>query len=555
MPLPATIQTAVSQDAIRRASRLFSGDSRDCLLEMSQNGRRAGATRIAIDLTQQDGRFYLHIRDDGCGIDDPAALLLLGHSGWDHDIARSEDPAGMGMFSLAGRSVEIQSFSPSAGTAWKVRIPTHAWDSGAPLPLEQGTIGWGTLISIEMPDDWHFGLHGIVAEIALHFPLPMTMNGVLQPREDFLKDALLVEEACGCRIGVYNLDPDWQHGRRINFHGLRVKCSLPTIQEVKDSFDQWAVRIDIIDAPEIHLVLPARKNVIENAALKALRDAAERTIYRAIASRPDHRLDFMAWQRAHQLGVTLPEARAGLSKWRPQTADDCHGRSSPVIVSDDAMLILPSLEPDIAQALAVARRQTPLANFQLVEAELPLQGYAWYDKIPIVEHLSFRIEHAGAEYRYDDENDLSADLASGIVDKISLELTVAGTGDNDAPQQIHSIDIPAIVCRNGGWDIGEAKIFATRHSDIKPDRLARMIYASLFCSTDDCDCDSWETQSRSFERDARQAATQILLGEDAAILEAINMSAWDHLVWLIPQDRKIVIHAERGGITVDFIPG
>ncbi|WP_240700525.1 MULTISPECIES: ATP-binding protein [Sphingobium] len=79
MPLPATIQTAVSQDAIRRASRLFSGNSRYCLQELCQNARRAGATRIAIDLTQQDRRFSLHIRDDGCGIDDPAALLLLGH--------------------------------------------------------------------------------------------------------------------------------------------------------------------------------------------------------------------------------------------------------------------------------------------------------------------------------------------------------------------------------------------------------------------------------------------------------------------------------------------
>lgn len=109
MPLPATIRSAVSPDAIRLASRLFSGDSRDCLHEMFQNARRAGATCIAVDLTEQDGRSLLHIRDDGCGIDDPAALLMLGHSGWGADIARSEDPAGMGMFSLAGRTIEIQS--------------------------------------------------------------------------------------------------------------------------------------------------------------------------------------------------------------------------------------------------------------------------------------------------------------------------------------------------------------------------------------------------------------------------------------------------------------
>jgi len=553
MPLPATIQTAVSQDAIRRASRLFSGDSRDCLHEMCQNARRAGATRIAIDLTRQDDRFCLHIRDDGCGIDDPAALLLLGHSGWGHDIARSEDPAGMGMFSLAGRSVDIQSFSPSAGTAWKVRIPAEAWDSGAPLPLEQGTIGWGTLISIEMPDDWQLGLNSIVANVALHFPLPITMNGVLQPREDFLREALFVEETCGCRIGVYNLDPDLQHGRRINFHGLRVKCALPTIGEVKDSFDHWAVRIDIVDAPDLHLLLPARKEVIESTALQALREAAERAIYKAIGTKPDHRLAFANWQRAGNLGVALPEARSGLSTWRPETADDCHGRAGATMAPEGAMLIVPTLEPDIAQALALARDTLPLRDFQLVEAERPLQGYAWYDALPIIEQISFRIHHDGAEYRYDDETCLPADIASGLSDRIVVELIVAQVGHEGASRSVHSVEIPALVCRNGGWDMEEALIFATQDSGIKPARLGRMIYASLFCSVDDSDCDSWETQSRAFEREAQHEANRILLGDDAAILEAINMSAWDHLVWLIPQDRKVVIHAERSGITVDFM--
>lgn len=249
MPLPPTIHSAVSPDAIRRASRLFSGDSRDCLHEMFQNARRAGATCIAVDLTEQDGRYHLHIRDDGCGIDDPAALLMLGHSGWGDDIARSEDPAGMGMFSLAGRTVEIQSFSPSAGTAWKVQIPADAWDSGAPLAIAPAMIGWGTLISIELPPDWKQGLSAVVADAARHYPLPVTLNETLLPREDFLKDAMFVENACGCRIGAYDRDPDWPRDQRINFHGHRVKCALPTVREEKDSGSLWTVRIDIMDAP------------------------------------------------------------------------------------------------------------------------------------------------------------------------------------------------------------------------------------------------------------------------------------------------------------------
>ena len=97
-------------------------------------------------------------------------------------------------------------------------------------------------------------------------------------------------------------------------------------------------------------------------------------------------------------------------------------------------------------------------------------------------------------------------------------------------------------------------VLVTRGSGIDPDRLGCMIHATLFSSRDDADADSWETQSRAFAREARQVATGVLLGEDAATVEAILMEARHHLACLIPKDRRIVIHADRGGITADFMP-
>lgn len=176
MSLPATIQTAISPDAISRASRLFSGSALDALHELLQNARRAGATRIAVDLAEQDGQSWLCIRDDGCGVDDPASLLTLGHSGWDDAVARSEDPAGMGLFSLAGRTVNIQSWSPAAGEAWQVTIPADAWDTPKPLALRPSILGWGTQISLSLPDDWKAGLRHAVATATLFYPLPVTMG-------------------------------------------------------------------------------------------------------------------------------------------------------------------------------------------------------------------------------------------------------------------------------------------------------------------------------------------------------------------------------------------
>src|SRR3546814_10603305 len=62
---------------------------------------------------------------------------------------------------------------------------------------------------------------------------------------------------------------------------------LPTVAE-KDR--HWAAKIDIIDAPELQLVLPARKEMVENGALQNLRAAVRLSIYRHIQTLGSHRL-------------------------------------------------------------------------------------------------------------------------------------------------------------------------------------------------------------------------------------------------------------------------
>lgn len=553
MPLPATIQTAVSPEAIHRASRLFSGGALDAMHEILQNSRRAGATRIAIDMTQVEGCACLDIRDDGCGIDDPAALLTLGFSGWNVDIAQREDPAGMGLFSLAGLDIEIHSFSPAIGESWKVRIPARAWDSGAPLALEPCDLGWGTLIRIAMPEDWKLGIRSVLAQAARHYPLPVTMNGVLLHREDFLKDAIAIEEMQGCRIGVYKADPHGLDGCRVNFHGLQVRHGLPMVREVGMT-NRWSVRVDIVDAPQICLVLPARKEFVRNNALAALHEAAEIAIYRTIAAQPGHRLTFTDYERARDLGIALPEARVGLVRWRPETADDARGRSTAHEERDGVMLLVPTLEADIAQALALAADNDALRPYRMVEAEDNFQGYSWYDRLPGIDAISFRIVHDGIEHHYEESGALPQGLTSGRVENIFLDLVIGGPNEAGAGSACPRIAIDALVCRNDGWSLDEAVILVPHDSVIAPDRLARMIYAALFCADDDSDCDSWETQSRDFDREARVAATQILLGPDAALLQAVRMAASDNLSWLIPDDRAVRLVLRRGAMSVDFLP-
>src|SRR3546814_10634117 len=82
---------------------------------------------------------------------------------------------------------------------------------------------------------------------------------------------------------------------------------------------------DVCSSDLLQLVLPARKEVVDNAALGALRAAVQTAIYRTIGSEGSHRLSFQNWQRVADLGIELPEASAWLYEWRPCTADDRGG--------------------------------------------------------------------------------------------------------------------------------------------------------------------------------------------------------------------------------------
>ncbi|ATP19197.1 ATP-binding protein [Sphingobium yanoikuyae] len=489
MLLPATIEIAVSQDAVRCASRLVAGRALAAIHEILQNCRRAGAQHVMINLVEKDGRAILDIHDDGCGIDNPAALLTLGLSVWGDDIMRREAPAGIGLFCLAGRAIEIHAFSPAMGHGWKVRIPAEAWNGDRALEPESCDLGWGTMVRIEISDDWKMGICSTIAEATRYYPLPVTLDGALLPREDFLKDALLIEEACGCRIGVYKGNSVRQDGPCINFHGLAVPCSLPNIFELNRQDCRWSARIDVIDAPEIRLALPARNAVITNEAMKALRIAAERAIYTGIAAQEDHRLPFALWLRARELGVMLPAVRPGLSIWNPLSGDEhqraASAKTAPETVSGGALMVVPSLRSEIAQALALAHHQPPLQDFVLVEEERWLDGYDWYDALPIILYVSFRIYRGGIEHPYSEDDRLPCGFASGFVDRIVADLEIAETGHEDAPRHVHSIEIPVLVCPTGSWDIEEAVVLVTRGGGIDPDRLGCMIHATLFSSRDD----------------------------------------------------------------------
>ena len=125
--LPERIRASISPDAMRKVKRFFSADLGDIFLELFQNARRAGATRVDVRTVPNiaAGRTQVTVTDDGRGIADPATVLAFGESQWSEATTQSEDPAGMGVYSFAQKGAEITS-TPEKGPAWKaVLTPEH----------------------------------------------------------------------------------------------------------------------------------------------------------------------------------------------------------------------------------------------------------------------------------------------------------------------------------------------------------------------------------------------------------------------------------------------
>lgn len=163
--------------------------------ELMQNARRAGATRI--DFTVDADSKTLSCQDNGHGINDFAALVMLMDSDWDEDVVLHDNPFGMGLFSAfyAGQTVEFlsggQRLSLTLDDVINKRLIPVVADAQAPSE--------GTLVRISGADDKFFELEytfghpeklskaqNQIAKFARGFSVPVSFNGLEMCRDHAL---------------------------------------------------------------------------------------------------------------------------------------------------------------------------------------------------------------------------------------------------------------------------------------------------------------------------------------------------------------------------------
>ncbi len=567
----ATIRARIHDSAIKRVTRTFAASIGEVFSETLQNSRRAGATRVRVAIAgpADTGPLTVTVTDDGAGIVHPAVLLSFGENGWSEDLVRREDAAGMGMLSLARRGCTVSSRPhPTNGEpapGWRVELlPAHFLgeaeavihaDDGAPWPH-------GTAVAFQTAGSENaVTIRRAIENAARHYPLPVTFEDVPDTpaggepldRRAFLDGALHAERWRGLVFGAFKdrwygfglNDPD------VNFHGLTVSAQLPRVESVTG--ECWTVGADIVDCPELELVLPARKEPVETAFLEEMREAARLAIYRAMAADPDPRPSFADRKRAHEADIDIAAPPPELLPWRPGLADVDDWREPPrrEPVGPDALLMACDSEPPEDQALWRAAERNGIAG-RLFEPDRRLEGYAWYDAIERIVHIHTEATVGRRPYALDSypaperSGAPEAPLAQRP-DAIRMSLTVRpGRGVG------RILDLDADVAFAGeAWSwAADALPLVTPDSELEPWQLAQLIRAAFFSASDDSDADSWETQRTAFETEALHAATRLLVSDDAARRSSIADAVTRELFWLIPHDRGAEISVRDRKVTV-----
>ena len=566
----APIRARIHDSAIRRVTRTFAATLGDIFTELLQNARRAGAARVRVVTAGPDDRpFAVTVTDDGTGIADASVLLSFGENGWSEDLVVSEDAAGMGMLSLARRGCTVFSRprapDGAAAPGWRVALaPEHFLGEAEATVLPDDTAPWphGTTVTFEtVGAESADAVRKAIGSAAWHYPLPVVFEreghtppaGEHLERRPFLEGALHAERWRGLVFGVFKdrwngiglNDPD------VNFHGATVSVRLPSVESVHGP--RWTVAADVEDAPELELVLPARKEAVETPFLDEMHAAARHAIYRAMAADPDPRPSFEDRKRAHEADISIAAPRPELQPWRAGIADIDNWREPPALqpVGAGALLVACDPEPPEAQVFARAAGRNAVAG-RLFEPDRRLEGYAWYDAIPRIGSIHTTITAGGSScplqsYPVPEPTGAPEAPLPTRPDTVCIILTVHPA---EAPMRILNLPTDlAFAGEPGSW-VHDVLPLVTEDSTLEPWTLAELLRAGFFSPSDDADADSWERQRDDFDSEALHIATRLLVSDDEARRTSITAAVARELFWLIPHDRGADIAVRERRVTV-----
>jgi hypothetical protein len=506
---------------LRKADRLFRNDGAGTFVEVLQNARRAGAKSIAVTIEEcRDAVGYciVAVQDDGEGIQNFQSLVTLGESGWSAETQQVEDPAGMGFYSLCLSGVEVFS------RGFYANITPDVFLGKADAEVQQDEECFqGTRLRFTRQSSKE-ALTAALKRVAKFYPLDVRLNGEALPRYDFLEGAIHREVIDGIEVGfatkfAHNWDPykddNW------NFYGALIhEPALSFIGMLIDGRkDCLYARFNVIESGRVKLQLPDRRSVIQDDFLKQFEKKARAAAYRCFAMQPQHALPYKDWLEAKELGVPLPEAASLLTSWSASACDPTieplFGHEAAAIVRDLTRATLIERDVQHPHTLQGALHSGATLDADLYHERREYRGYFWYDALPRVTQAEVIIDGCSAE-----DSDLLGGQARASTIDVFVIVRQRGKAEREIrlPAYIH-VDsesynaLQFVAVKDSPWDNDELS---------GPFPLDDFLMWATFCASDDCESDSWETQSYCYEQEIARQLNRYFRGPRATLLALLG---------------------------------
>ncbi len=497
-----TIGARVGAGILAKADRLFRNDDEGLFVELLQNSRRAGATRVEVTIRKVESssrtESEVTVHDNGEGIADFARLLVLGESGWDSATQEKEDPAGMGFYALCLSGARVAS-----GNQYCDIAPAAFRGEVNPVVETRDEYVYGTRLAFLRSSPIQ-ALETALKTSAEFYPVAVYLNGEELARHDFLEGALHREVIDGIEVGLatrfahswtaYGDDKNW------NFYGARIQDYFPGISGIvpesgspSDVYPLKA-RFNVLETGRLKLQLPDRRSVIQDKFLAEFKKKARAAAYRCFQKQRRHALAFADWQEARSLGVELPEASPLLTTWEGLAADDSghqmFGEDSTHFVADLEQVMLISKHVVDIHTLQGALHSGACLDRTLYREDSSLDGYCWYDSLPRLKNVAVVIDGIPAAEHLSTRKERP--------ETIELHVTIEQKGRKDRrmvlPAFIHvdSEDLNAAsfaAIKNSPWDNDD-------NSGV-PFSIEDFLTYANFCYFDEGDL--WNTQMDQYQ--------------------------------------------------------
>jgi hypothetical protein len=546
MGTPALIRGTVDVGILQKADRLFRNDDKGTFIEILQNARRAGATRVDVTLEEistEPIHCVVTVEDNGIGIESFQNLVTLGRSGWDQATQDTEDPAGMGFFSLCQSGVEVTSLSKT------VTLSRDVFLGNADAEVKDHAYIPGTRLRFTRPST-RLTLCAVLASVAKFCPLDVCLNGEILPQHDFLAGSIYREEIDGIQVGFairfeHNFtgyrDDNW------NFYGALIRENFPSFAGILNDDHKGPplalqVRFNVRETGRIKLQLPDRRNVIESEFLVEFKRKATAAAYRCFQGQAQHALPFRNWKEAVQLGIQLKEAACLLTAWSVSARDDNmeplfgYGETKIVSKLDKALLVRSELADQYT--FQAALHSGAELDFVLYEEKPEYQGYSWYDRLPRLTAVDVLLD--GVLYAECTKERIAA-RPKRIELKITIDEPEHDSKTVSIPALVHvdtedeyGVDPIFVVIQDSPWDKGNGEPFS----------LHGFLMWATFWSSDDLENDSWQTQCDRHDELVTETIARYLHGPRASLISQVRRCL----------DSYITHQAEKLGVTeIKFI--